>query len=120
MLFNRPDAQKVPFPWGNLHSNIIMVLGPTRRSIPNCTSIGSAVFAQLTVESPYTLQWAAPFPIKIAPSCGQIWTQSNTWFLGATRVHIQNGIFIGSAVSAGFSSHDRDRPANRQTTLLRL
>ena len=38
-------------------------LGP-----PNGTSTGSAIFAQLTVESTNTLQWGAPFPLKIAPT----------------------------------------------------
>jgi len=35
---------------------------------PNGTSIGSAVFAQMTADCPYTLQWFACFPLKIAPS----------------------------------------------------
>jgi len=39
---------------------------PTTRGI----SLGSAVFAQMTAECPYTLQWDAPFPLKIAPSRG--------------------------------------------------
>jgi len=34
--------------------------------IPNDVSIGSAIFAQVTAESPYTLQWAAPYPLKSA------------------------------------------------------
>jgi len=32
-----------------------------------------------------------------------IWTPSNTWFLGPTRVHIPNDITIGSAVFAGLT-----------------
>ena len=43
-------------------------LGPTRVHIPNGSSIGLAVFAQLTAESPYTLQRATPFLLKTAPS----------------------------------------------------
>ena len=38
-----------------------------RVHIPNDISIGSSVVAQLTAECPYTLQWVAPFPLKIAP-----------------------------------------------------
>jgi len=45
----------------------------------NGISIGSAVFAQMTEECPYTLQWE-PFPLRIAPSHGGMWTPSNTWF----------------------------------------
>jgi len=41
--------------------------GPMRVQNPNGTSIGSAVFAQMTAECPYTLQWFARFPLKIAP-----------------------------------------------------
>jgi len=46
-------------------------LQPTRVHNPNGKSIGSAVFAQLTAESPYTLQWALLSP-KIAPSHGDL------------------------------------------------
>jgi len=38
-------------------------------------------------------------PSKIAPSHG-ICTPSDTWFLGSTRLSIQNGISIGSATFA--------------------
>jgi len=41
---------------------------------PNGTSIGLAVFAQMTAECPYTLQWFACFPLKIAPTHVGIWT----------------------------------------------
>jgi len=41
---------------------------------PNGTSIGSAVFAQMTAECLYSLQWFACFPLKIAPSHVGIWT----------------------------------------------
>ena len=66
------------------------------------TLIGSAVFAQLKPGSPYTLQWAAPFPLKIALSHGDVDTHMVPGF---TRVHNLNGISIGSAVLAGLSQH---------------
>jgi len=44
--------------------------GPMRAHNPNGTSIGSAVFAQMTAERPYTLHWFARFPLKIALSHG--------------------------------------------------
>jgi len=40
-------------------------LSKTQVHIPNGIMIGSASFAQLTADSPYTLQWAAPFPSKL-------------------------------------------------------
>jgi len=43
-------------------------LGSIRRNDPNDISISSAVCAQFTVDSPYTLQWA-PLPPK-CPSHG--------------------------------------------------
>jgi len=43
-------------------------LGPIWPRKPNSILIGSAVFVQMTEECPYTLQWDAPFPLKIAPS----------------------------------------------------
>jgi len=50
----------------------------------------------MTAKCPYTLQWDAPSPPKIAAS--------NTWFPGPTRVLNPNGILIGSAIFAGFAS----------------
>ena len=47
-------------------------------SEPKVISIGSAVFAQGTADCPYTLQWDAPFPLKIAPSHGGSGPPSNT------------------------------------------
>jgi len=45
--------------------------------------------------------------------------QSNTCFLGPSRVHIPNSISIGSAVFAGLTIVT-DRQLDRLTTLLRL
>jgi len=59
---------------------------PMRAHNPNGTSIGSAVFAQMTAECLHSLQWFACFPLKIAPSHVGIWTLCNTWFIGPTQV----------------------------------
>jgi len=52
---------------------------------------------------------------------------SNKWFLGPTQVHITNGILIGSAILAGFTTDRRtnlqsetmcnDRPHLRSTAM---
>jgi len=47
----------------------LCILRPTRVDNPNDKWIGLAVFAQLTAESAYTLQWA-PISTRIAPSHG--------------------------------------------------
>ena len=65
---------------------------------PNGKSIGSAISAQLTAESPYTLQWA-PLSLKIAHSLGGSWSPSNSRFLPRVWVHNPNGIMISSAIS---------------------
>jgi len=57
---------------------------------------------------------AAP-TFKIAPLCIGIWTPSSTWFLRPARVHIPNGMSIGSAVFARLTVM-----TDRQTTLLCL
>jgi len=83
---------------------------------PNGTSIGSAVFAQMTEECPYTLQWFACFPLKIAPSHVGIRTSCNTWFIGPIRVRNPNGNLIISALFAGLTSvtyWQSDRQTNR-------
>ena len=65
-------------------------------------------FAQLTAESRYTLQLAAPFPLKIAHCHGGSEPPSNTWFLGSTptRVLNSNGISIGSGVFVSYRPTD--------------
>ena len=80
----------------------------------NGISIGSAVFAQLTAEWPYTLQ-CEPLSSQNRPFAWVIWTPpSNTWFLGPTQIHNPNGISIDLAVFAGLTI-----VTDRQT-LLRL
>jgi len=46
--------------------------GPTGLSIANRISISTAVFAQIMTESPYSLQQAVVFPLKIAHSRGDL------------------------------------------------
>jgi len=58
----------------------------------------------MTSECLYTLQWDAPYPLKIACSHGGIWTPSNTWFPEPIRVLNPNSISIGSAVFEGLTS----------------
>jgi len=79
-------------------------------------TIGSAACFHTgdTTECPYTLQWDAPFPLKITPSNRGISTLSNTGFPGPTRVLNPNGISIGSAVFAGLTSVT-DRPTDHAT-----
>jgi len=69
-------------------------LRPTRVQNPNGKSIHSAISAQLTAESHYTLQWA-PLSPKIALYHAVSGPQSNTLFLGPIRAHNPNGIMIG-------------------------
>jgi len=92
------------FPWAH-----------TRDHNPNSISIGSAVFAELTAEGPYILQWAAPSPQNYLFAWGS-GLLSNTWFLWPTRVYNPNGISIGSAVFAGRTILT-NRQTDRETTL---
>jgi len=75
-------------------------LEPTQVHTPNGISISSAVFAQLTAAGPYTLQWAAPFPLKIALALGRSGLPCNTCVLWPTTLSIPNGILIGLAILA--------------------
>jgi len=52
----------------------VWFLEPTQAHNPNGILIGSAIFAQLTAECPYTLQLAAICLLKIIPSHGGSWT----------------------------------------------
>ena len=72
-VLGRPfSPAKLPLhAWKCIPSNT-RFLGPTQVHVPNGISIGSAVFAPLMAESPYTVQWAAPpFPLKIDPLRGR-------------------------------------------------
>jgi len=88
-------------------------LGSIRAHNPNGISIGSALFAEMTAECPYTLQRDAPSPqnCPFPWGCGPA---SNTWFHGPTPVLNPNGISIGSAVFARVTSVT-DRLSDRQT-----
>jgi len=55
-----------------------------------------------------------PFSPQNRPFPWGIWTPSNTWFLGPTRVPNLNGISIGAAVFAGLTSVS-DRRTDRLT-----
>ena len=66
-------------------------------------------FCQMTVECPYTLQQDVPSPKKLQLPMVGSGPLSNAWFPGPTRVFNPNGISIGSAIFAGFSSVT-DRP----------
>jgi len=112
-----PFPQNCPFPRGIWTPSNTRFLGPIQAHKPNGISIGSAVFTQMTAQCPYTLQWDAPYPLKIAPSHGGSGLPSNIWFPGSTRVLNANGISIGSAVLAWLTSVT-DRQTDRQTTLL--
>jgi len=94
-------------------------LGPTLVCNPNSVSIVSVVFAQLTAECHYTLQWALPFPLIITPSHGGSGPPSNSWFLGPTQVLNLNGISITAAFFAGLTSvTDRlTDPATQSVTI---
>jgi len=78
---------------------------------PNGISTGSAVFAQMTAECPYTLQWDAPFPSQNLPlPMDGSGCPSNTWFPGLTRVLNPNGISIGGDILQGSLVWETDRP----------
>ena len=92
-------------------------LRPIRADKPNGTLIGSAVFAQMSFECPYTLQWVAPFTPQNCPfPLGGSGPLSNTWFPGPTRVLSPNSISIASAVLVGLTSvTETDRPTDHAT-----
>jgi len=69
-----PFPQNCPFPLGDLDPIKFAIPGPAVAHKPNGISIGSAVFAQLTVECPYILQWDAPFLPQNCPFLWGIWT----------------------------------------------
>ena len=77
-------------------------LGPTRVHTPHGISINSAVFAQLTAESP-VLYKGPPLPLQNCSFARGIWTPYNTWLLGPNQVHNPDRSSISSAVFAGLT-----------------
>jgi len=77
----------------------LCILRPIWVHNQNGKSIGSDVFAQLTTENAYTLQWA-PLSTRIAPFHGGSRLPSNTRFLGPMQADNPNGTSIASAVFA--------------------
>jgi len=72
-LLWEPLSPKLPIPIG-IWTPSNTTPWAIRAHKPNGISIGSAVFAQVTAECLDTLQRDAPFPLKIGPSHGGIWT----------------------------------------------
>ena len=71
-------------------------------------------FAQLTAECPYILYNVLLLPPSKLALPIRIWTSSNTWFLGPTRVINLNSISTGSAVFARLTTVT-DRPTDHTT-----
>jgi len=76
-------------PWGHIDATWrirlnLCFLRPTRCHNASAKSIGSAVFAQLTTESPYTLQYV-PLAPKIAPFHGDLDPHLTHNFLGPSE-----------------------------------
>jgi len=73
------DGSTVFARWRQCSPHLIHLTQPTQHPI------GSAIFAQLTAEGPYTLQPASLFPLKITLSHRDILTPSNTSLLGPPK-----------------------------------
>jgi len=73
-LYNGPplSRQNCRCAWKSCTPSNTCFVRPTLLSITDGISIGSAVFAGLTAECHYTLQWAAPFALEIAPFNGYL------------------------------------------------
>jgi len=67
-----PFPNNCPFTWGIRAQSNACLLGPTRVHNQNGISISSAIFSQMTVEFPYTLQWDAPSPSKLPLPMGDL------------------------------------------------
>jgi len=109
---------KLPLPMEDLSTHLIQLwfLGPTRVLNPNGSSIGSAVFAQLTADCPHTLQWATRPPSKFPFSRGDLNTHLIHGSLGPPEFSTQTHLDRFSRF-AGLTSVT-DLQTDRQTTLL--
>jgi len=85
-------------------------LGPTRVHIPNVISIGSAIFTQLTARSAYTWQWATTFPLKTAPSHGDL---DPIWYMVPWVYRSAQPRWHLNRFSLFYRAHYRDTPTGR-------
>jgi len=112
ILYNGgPCPPELPLPMGDL--DLPRCFRPMRIHNPNGISIGSVIFAQMTAECLYTLQWFACFPLKIASSHVGIWTSRNTWFIWPTRV--RNATWSFQLFLQGWLVWQTDTATNRPT-----
>jgi len=100
ILYNGDPFPKIVPSRGKIGTpSISRFLEADRAHNPNCITIGSAIFAQVTAECQYTLSWV-PLSPNIDPSHVGSGPPSKTRFLGPIRAHRPNGISISSAVFA--------------------
>jgi len=93
---------------------------PTRLSNSNRILMCTAVFAQLTADSPYILQWAAPFFLRNCPLAREIWTPSNTRYPESTSQTTSRSVqrFLHSWrlwQTERQTARQTDRPTDRPT-----
>ena len=98
------------------------LLGPTRVHIPNGILIGLSVFAQLTAVSPYTLQWAAPFPSQNCPFAWGFWTHQIHGSFSSLQVFKSTTQTVPRLLQSFLqgswlwqTDRQTDRPTDRQT-----
>jgi len=75
------------FPMGDMDPHLIQdLLGPPESSTQTASQLVQPVlFSRFCTDDRRVFLYftvGCPFPLKIAPSHGGIWTPSNTWFLG--------------------------------------
>jgi len=74
-----------------------------------------SVFAQLTAECPYTLQWAAPFPSELPLRMGDL--DSDTHLIhGSLGLPESTTQTASRSVQELFGAHDRDRQTTDHIT----
>ena len=109
-----PDEFLYSLGGADVHPNLTHAsLGPPDSASQTAPRSVQPFFSHLT------LQWVThPVP-RNRPFAWGVWTLSNTWFLGSTRVHIPNSISIGSAILQGSWScvilRQTDRPRDHAT-----
>jgi len=110
------SQKKLLLPMRDLDPHLIY--DSIRTHNPNGTSISSAVFAQMTVECPYTLQWDAPSPPqKIALPTGDL--DSGPHLIHGSLFPPESSTKTASRSVQPFFSSVTDRPTDRPTTLPR-
>jgi len=105
------SPKNYPFAWSDLDPHLTVPLAhPSPNPKRHLERFNRLCTAHGTASIYFTM--GRPFPPQNCPFPREIWTPFNRWLFWPIRTHNRNGISIGSAVFAGLTAVQTDRPSD--------